>query len=535
MPGGHRRMPAIDALCLDKNEGADWAKPLNIMFTVSGDLENVVKTVVDLPESFSAPLRIVIHDESPISRRNFLLILMAISSKDPRVTAELAVNLWYNEYWPSGYAGALQRMIKSVERNLAGLSNLSGMTPEGLTNPAVFEPFFQQRRVYERRYGDNTLRFYLTERDCQEMLFVSGNEFNIIKDGANLESWRPKPWEEKKGPLRDNWDTLLMCLPPHWREPFCKYHHERVVLPFGSPRNGKCTLGLSEYARINPLESWDLREVLATDAGVPRNDLYGKLFFHVRGLFEKFIVRLQSLKVDFEIHLCKGADLPKQIAGIRFDRIVAPNLGHSSTMGLQRMLNTFSPLLKSPTDNPHATLIDVHSSIQQQITDFDSCSMCNPEHSMALRVTLTKPDRLKKFSEDVFLHLTPPIGPSFEEGMCSSRSWKRVLARMILENFDAAWDFYQKIHRFHAIAAETGVRMKANTVVELKPMALKLRGQDKGSDKANPESQAEFDAVFCFIPMSDCRYVEWQKSTIEMATRPTATTGGRHGPNCYED
>ncbi|KAI4599526.1 hypothetical protein KJ359_001972 [Pestalotiopsis sp. 9143b] len=148
---------------------------------------------------------------------------------------------------------------------------------------------------------------------------------------------------------------------------------------------------------------------------------------------------------------------------------------------------------------------------------------------------LLKPQHLERFNEDMFLHLTPPIGPSFEQGLRSSRTWNRILARMTLESFDAAWDFYQKIRRFPAIAAETGMLMKANTVVESKPMALKLRGQDKGSDKANPESQAEFDAVFCFLPASDCRYVEWQKSTIEMATRPTATTGGRHGPNCYED
>ncbi|KAI4599527.1 hypothetical protein KJ359_001973 [Pestalotiopsis sp. 9143b] len=239
MPGSHRRMPAIDALCLDKNEGADWAKPLNILFTVSGDLANVVKTVVDLPESFSAPLRIVIHDEKFVSQRHFLLILMAISSKDPRVTAELAVNLWCNEYWPPGYAGALKRMVKSVDRHLAGLSNMSAMTPEGLTNPAVFEPFLQQRRVYERRYGDNTLRFHLSEQDCQELSFVLAvNKVDIIRDGADLESWRPKPWEAK-GLHRDDWDSLLMRLPPHWRESFRKYHHERVVLPFGSPRNGK--------------------------------------------------------------------------------------------------------------------------------------------------------------------------------------------------------------------------------------------------------------------------------------------------------
>lgn len=204
--------------------------------TVSGDLSSVVKTVVDLPESFSAPLRIVIHDEKPVALRSFLLLLMAISSKDPRVTAELAVNLWYNEYWPSGYAGALQRMIKSVKRKIAGLSDLSSMTPEGLTNPAQFEPYFQQKKVYERKYGDNTLKLHLSEWDCLEMIMDNG--FNITKDGTDLESWRPKPWEAK-GHFRDDWDTVLLRLPPHWREPFRKYHHERVVLPFGSPRNGK--------------------------------------------------------------------------------------------------------------------------------------------------------------------------------------------------------------------------------------------------------------------------------------------------------
>lgn len=142
------------------------------------------------------------------------------------------------------------------------------------------------------------------------------------------------------------------------------------------------TLALSENA-INPLESWDLREVLATDAGVPRNDLYGKLFFHVRGLFEKFIVRLQSLKVDFDIHMCEGADLPRQLAGIRFDRIVVSEplerLFRMTKSTLYRLL--VWDILK-PWDRRECSILSVRFSNLPQTIPMQPRLMCTPRFSV---------------------------------------------------------------------------------------------------------------------------------------------------------
>ncbi|ETS81734.1 hypothetical protein PFICI_06736 [Pestalotiopsis fici W106-1] len=540
-PGHPRAMPAIDVLRLDENEGADWSQPLNLLFPVSGDVSSVVKTVVDLPETFSAPLRIVINDLSSLGIRNYMLILMAISSKDPTITAELAVNLWYNEFWPSTYAGALRRMIKSVVNRLGDFSNLADISAEGMTDLHVAGPSFEQRKVDERRFGGHTLKIYLSQKQCLA-LGPCYEGYDMKKDIADLKSQRAKPWEAQ-GARRDDWDTILMRIPPSWREPFYKYFNERIVLPFGAFRHKTWytnnTLRLVGTSFTNPLESWDLNEVLATEAGVSRNDIYGKLFFYVRGLFEKFIVRLRSLKVDFEVHNCDPVELSEHLSGIEFDRIMVSYLGHFQVWGLQTMLDTFRPLLKSTMQNRHATLIDKHSSFNRDLFDFNHCNICNPGYPLTLRKLRTSSEVLSE-SEGVELFMQPgsssrPNPWDFMGHFRTSWTWKRLMAHRIIESFDGDWELYQKIHRFDEIAAETGMRKKVNTVVEFKPLALKLAKQNEGKTRATPESQAEFNALLAFNPLSDCRYVEWQRNPAGVATGLTGTTAGRHGPTCYKE
>ncbi|KAF3002142.1 hypothetical protein E8E14_002909 [Neopestalotiopsis sp. 37M] len=558
LPGLNRKMPAIDVLCLDKNEGADWAQPLNILFagicssvsdmtpradhaTESGDIASVIKTVVALPETFSAPLRICINDEEHVSMRNYLLIQMAISSKDPRTTAELAVNLWYNEFWPPACASVLRSFVESEILGLGDAFDLAEISIEGLTDPAVFIPFFDNRKVFERKHGGNTLRLHMKRGKSMNFSFLH-QDHAFSKYGSDLESLQVKPWQGQ-GSQRDNWDTILMRLPPHWRQPFGKYFYERIVWPFGAPRRGTWsrnnTIGVMGGCYDNPLESWDLKEVLAVEAGGPRNDLYGKLFFYVRGLFEKFIIRLQSLKVDFEVHCCQPAEMPKQMAGVKFERIMIANLGQTQSLGLQTMLKDFSPLLKSHAKNPHATLVDEHRSINTHLNLFKHCKMCNPRYR-DLYNALGKNLAAASAVHEVENLMRPRLfirPQSSTPNDVSGTAWgvNRILAHLIVHSFDEHWELYQRVHRFDEIAAAIGMRQKANTVVDPKPLALKLVEQNKGKDRATPESQAEFDALFAFNPLSDCRYVEWQRSATGAAPVSTSTGAERHGPTCYEE
>lgn len=70
----------------------------------------------------------------------------------------------------------------------------------------------------------------------------------------------------------------------------------------------------------DPIEGWPIDEVLKNELS-PKNDIYGKLFYYIRDILEKFIIRLKSLKIDIEVHCCEAEKLAPRLTGQQFDRI----------------------------------------------------------------------------------------------------------------------------------------------------------------------------------------------------------------------
>lgn len=70
-----------------------------------------------------------------------------------------------------------------------------------------------------------------------------------------------------------------------------------------------------------PLSGWDLAEVLQTSTGTAINDLYGKLFVHVRSVLISFKRRLSSSGARFELYNSNATELPQIFAPNTFARI----------------------------------------------------------------------------------------------------------------------------------------------------------------------------------------------------------------------
>lgn len=109
--------PAIDVLKLQENEGVDWHKDVKLLFagtkgmiscpsslqriltflTASGDIRNVVRTLVSLPLEYKNTVQLVINDlDIDIVARNFVLLITAIRSHDEKEAAEHMIHLWYS-------------------------------------------------------------------------------------------------------------------------------------------------------------------------------------------------------------------------------------------------------------------------------------------------------------------------------------------------------------------------------------------------------------------------------------------------------
>lgn len=71
----------------------------------------------------------------------------------------------------------------------------------------------------------------------------------------------------------------------------------------------------------DPFDGWDLRYVLQNSYGSAANDMYGKLFNHLRDLLSSFARQAASRKIAFELFNEDVNDLPRQLGSRQFARI----------------------------------------------------------------------------------------------------------------------------------------------------------------------------------------------------------------------
>lgn len=70
-----------------------------------------------------------------------------------------------------------------------------------------------------------------------------------------------------------------------------------------------------------PADGYELAEILKTEAYGANNDIYGKLFFHIRSQLLAFRRRLSSLDCTFHMTNCDAAYLPLLLGADSFARI----------------------------------------------------------------------------------------------------------------------------------------------------------------------------------------------------------------------
>jgi hypothetical protein len=105
-------MPALDILALDKNEGTkDQDRDLHLLFAASGDLRNVVKTVVGVPDQHRGDCVVVLNDkEFDIVARNAIMLLTALYF-NAETAVPMIIHIWYSALLPMSMAQALQSCI----------------------------------------------------------------------------------------------------------------------------------------------------------------------------------------------------------------------------------------------------------------------------------------------------------------------------------------------------------------------------------------------------------------------------------------
>ncbi|KAI1309786.1 hypothetical protein F5Y03DRAFT_382905 [Xylaria venustula] len=468
--------PAIDVLRLEANEGTEWKDSINVLFVQPTDLRDVIKTIVDLPDKTSASINVTITDETTTkTARNLILLLLALSSDDPDVTAECAVPFWYSPFIPKWCLSAIRELTDPfIDEDDQGHQETDG-EHEGL----ITKHWSFGQALLEAKQGE-----------C-----------------ANL----------------DDYERTVMDFPPEWQAAKRRYMPSTQVTPFENhhsadnwPLDYNPSLFYGNFWPLrrdaDPLRGWDLatiNENNGTDGA--DNDIYGKMFYYVRDMFKRFILKLRTVNVTFRVLPYSGIDLTEETK-LEFDRIETAALADEDLVGVRTVVNTLSPLLKPPSTNPHATMITLHPAIFDKIQDAFPCRECDPKRAERVKkaVDLTATERSLL---DAYLPLQDPDPINW---LFTATGWKRRDARWLFRDPSAAWELYKDIYDFEDVADSAKVVMKTtHKVVEEWILRLKHANSLDEHGRPAPEARWDFNAVLATRQTAGYRYVEWRKLTAE--------------------
>ncbi|TFK46609.1 hypothetical protein OE88DRAFT_1667211 [Heliocybe sulcata] len=339
--------PAMDLINLDRNEG-NHSVDLALACIASGDLRNVVRTVNKLPDDYSGELTILLNDCDPhVVARNIVLLILLGTIDDEVLGAELALHYWYSVILPAEYYARTAHAIMPFIQKLA-------------SHPP-------QRRF---SLGDNSSLSCDIPRSVIGFLLSTFRQ--RYQSGEALSNYRSVQFARRR---KDYLHRAYCELEPAHREAIREFRIFGVVLPFGSAHRHFNCANLSLFSaegewlqddNTTPLHGWELKSVLEAGKrhGAQRADLYGCLYFFLTDELRTFARRLRRFKVNFHVYNDDVRDLSDNLkagalarsgipASVHFDRIDVSNIMDVEYVGIQRVLEDWSPLLRQ---NKTATL-----------------------------------------------------------------------------------------------------------------------------------------------------------------------------------
>ncbi|KAH7361664.1 hypothetical protein B0T11DRAFT_327821 [Plectosphaerella cucumerina] len=426
--------PAVDVLKLDANEGND-------------DLRNAFKTIAELPETRTASIDITVNDlDTPTVSRHVILLLIAVQSATRIVNVDEAVDcmlhVWYSSLIRQSDLGILEKLVKPVIQNVCDTIKTRG--PE-----EVIKTWDGLLAYFDVPDGMTAERAHLVRK--------------IGMLSPKMKDLRNREFVHKSGPGRVG---------------VMRFIEDGLLLPFGSPREDFTVPNPTLFMDHQPwpmrgdnfpTNGWCTEDVFNTSSGAATSDTYGKLYYHVREVLRGFLQNMARTGATFTILQKNPAFLVDEgiLAPDTFSRIHVSNFSDFDMAGLSVALIAMVPLLQTPQDNPHATLITLSKKgIADTITEKDRERYIDPNNGWAITANLYLMTR----------HIPPGYGPNHP----------RVFALGMACEALAEYDDILEGYLVAAKAAETAELVNAaakdkHTIVPKWPFRLKLKYGETGA------------------------------------------------------
>ncbi|KAG9234297.1 hypothetical protein BJ875DRAFT_424247 [Amylocarpus encephaloides] len=425
-------IPAVDVLKLLNNEGLTGVQvqdDLRVLLCGDQDLNTAIKTVVDLPVSFAGNLEIVLNDESlDTTARNAIILLSPVFW--PTNAPSMMLHIWYSCLIPQQMFTELQHILPEIESIITML--------EARNQP--------EHEIYVHEWTCNCSNGYVINISLRinkwkyVALFLRGNEDLTSKEAIQIRRLHINGTFRKDYQERDLWNKN-----PSWRLSRMRFNEDGILMPFAAsceafdtPNPTLWSQGYKWplYWNADPLHEWNFGEVM--EKYPTSNDLHGNLHYFLVDLLTRFCpplhaeinARERRFTVTrghcYELPLLHKAEDSSLKSTTKYDRIYVSCAFHEFT--------TFSRLLKSKSQNPHATLLTYHKEAFTHATG--SQHGCSPQF-----LQLLDPD-LKR-AASYYVNSKTPGGPIGEKStphkdilnhQSFARRYKELFETWVLES-----------------------------------------------------------------------------------------------------
>ncbi|KAI1736358.1 hypothetical protein F4680DRAFT_461244 [Xylaria scruposa] len=490
-------VPAFDVIQLGQNEGANFQNPIDLLFAASGDLRNVVLSVVNLPQSYRSPLSIIVNDyEIDIVARNLIFLLIMLVEDDPSVAAEFMLHVWYSALITELCYDLLQKKLKPIVEDVC--NKIAGKPCKNLFG-----------KTWDFR--GNSLRLVLTQEAWMKLL-----SYFDVPGGMTKETAHTIRQAVVNAPSRvDYVDRAILVQSPSMALGMIKYRNEGVLIPFGQPReafiipNPTLFKSSSEWPMMDsadPKDGWSVKAFLATKAGPAKKDAYGQLHYYLKRLFANFHRYLHSKPVSFELQHINAQALDKALDGRQFDRIEVSNICDTGYLGINATLQTFGPLLRGPSANPHATLI---TTFMNAVPEAKMISRMMNLYAADIVTESNTKIALKYIGSD----LVASNGTLSERiNIIQTECIKLNCAVNLVGDMDEYFNLYMQEYNFAHAAISAGVKLKEKHTI-IPPWPLRVKG---GSNPTQKDKE-DFKLLLGSAHIGHERYVEWKVGAVKAA------------------
>ncbi|KAF9773218.1 hypothetical protein IL306_009010 [Fusarium sp. DS 682] len=442
-------------------------------------MHNVVKTITELPPGYDKSIDITMNDRDfDIVARNAIMLLIALTANNLDEAVDCIIHVWYSSFIRKSDLDILEQRVRPL------IQTICDKTKEKPAGQVLGKTW---------TFGNRSLRLVLCKSAWDRLLaFLEIPNDLTTQQASDLR--KAVTLAESRIDYRDHHNLLIA---PAHRVAKQRFREDGILQPFGAGRTEftipnptffKPNATWPMHDSANPLNGWSAKEVEMAPNGPATSDIYGKLFNFLRSMLKRFIARVSNMEAAFQLLHVDAAHLPGHVQNRSFDRIEVSNISDDGYLGIRRTVALMAPLLRSPTENPHATLITLFmDGIEENKTIADQVG---DVHAFSANV-----HRLIGYLPLVQRQL----------GLYDGELIKYMCAADLVRNHDHILDKISEKSEFDRFPhyLQAGLKEK-HTIIEKWPFKLKLRPEQEGA-------QQEFE---CLLGGGTCGtecYLEWKR------------------------